>query len=221
MMEQWVMGIFVGMMMSNAGAMSNTDEFVLKIGRFEKSYPIKEAQSGSGIKIAYVNDFVDNMALIRAAADAIVAKINQAKAPVDVIVIPGDKANALGAIVVDRLTKTRPNVKLVVFRGSNKGGNVESISYQSISSDKPKKLYSRLDHADLLRGKNAIVLDDVISTGATAKASADLVRKLGGNVIGYACAATEGENDPADGGVTPQFASMPLYKIVHFPVVRG
>ncbi|MBX3457914.1 MAG: hypothetical protein KF820_06130 [Candidatus Paracaedibacteraceae bacterium] len=221
MMEQWVMGIFVGMMMSSAGATSNTDEFVLKIGRFEKSYPIKEAQSGSGIKIAYVNDFVDNMALIRAAADAIVAKINQAKAPVDVIVIPGDKANALGAIVVDRLTKTRPNVELVVFRGTNKSGNVESISYQSISSDKPKKLYSRLDHADLLRGKNAIVLDDVISTGATAKASADLVRKLGGNVIGYACAATEGENDPSEGGVTPQFASMPLYKIVHFPVVRG
>ena len=220
MMEQWVMGIFVGMMVSSAGATSNPNEFVLKIGRFEKSYPIKEAQSGSGIKIAYVDDFVDNMALIRAAADVIVAKINQAKAPVDVIVIPGDKANALGAIVVDRLTKTRPNVKLVVFRSTNKGGNVESISYQSISSDKPKNLYSRLDHAGLLCGKNAIVLDDVISTGATAKASADLVRKLGGNVIGYACAATEGENDPADGEVIPRFASMPLYKIAHFPVVR-
>lgn len=197
------------------------DNFVLKIGQFEKTYPMKEAQSGSGIKIAYVNDFVDNMALIRASADAISGQINQAKVPVDVVVIPGDKANALGALTVERLSQTHPKIKLVVFRATNKGGMTESVSYQSISSDKPKKLYSRPDHADLLRGKNVIILDDVISTGATVKASADLVGKLGGKVIGYACAATEGETDPAAGNATPTFASMPLYKIAHFPVVRG
>ncbi len=200
---------------------ASSDSFVLKIGSFEKTYPMKEAQSGSGVKIAYVNDFVDNMDLIRASADGIVAKLEKAKTLVDIIVIPGDKANALGAVVVERLGKVNPKVKLIVFRATNKGGNSQSVTYQSISSDKPKKLFSRPDHGDLMKGKNVIILDDVISTGATARASADLATQLGGKVIGFACAATEGETNPSQGVEQPMFAERPLFTVTHFPVIKG
>jgi adenine phosphoribosyltransferase len=41
-------------------------------------------------------------------------------------------------------------------------------------------------HADALKaGANVIIHDDLIATGGTAGAAADLVRQLGGNVIGF------------------------------------
>jgi adenine phosphoribosyltransferase len=42
-------------------------------------------------------------------------------------------------------------------------------------------------HADAIRqGERALIIDDVIATGGTAKAVAELVEKLGGSVASYA-----------------------------------
>lgn len=35
-------------------------------------------------------------------------------------------------------------------------------------------------------GQNALIVDDLIATGGTAKASAELIEKLGGNITGFA-----------------------------------
>ena len=46
---------------------------------------------------------------------------------------------------------------------------------------------------DRLKGKNVLLLDDVISTGGSMKALTELTEKAGGEVIGQACVLAEGD----------------------------
>ena len=51
-----------------------------------------------------------------------------------------------------------------------------------------------LDGTDIerIKGKNVLLLDDVISTGGSMKALVELTEKAGGKVIGQACVLAEG-----------------------------
>lgn len=43
-------------------------------------------------------------------------------------------------------------------------------------------------HSDALKaGERVLIVDDVLATGGTARAAADLVERLGGNVVGLVC----------------------------------
>ncbi|HYN98995.1 MAG TPA: adenine phosphoribosyltransferase, partial [Actinomycetota bacterium] len=43
-------------------------------------------------------------------------------------------------------------------------------------------------HADALKaGERVLIVDDVLATGGTARAAADLVERLGGKVVGLVC----------------------------------
>ena len=43
-----------------------------------------------------------------------------------------------------------------------------------------------IQHDAITRGQNVLIVDDLLATGGTAKASTELVKKLGGNVVGFA-----------------------------------
>ena len=43
-----------------------------------------------------------------------------------------------------------------------------------------------IQHDAIEKGQNVLVVDDLIATGGTAKASAELIERLGGNVAGFA-----------------------------------
>lgn len=209
-------------LLAGEGICDTKEIFILKVGDFEKVYPVRQPKSGAPVKIAYVTDFADNIDLLRAVslelADRL--KADGMSGKIDAVVIPGDKANALGALVVERLSQANPYVKMVVFRPSDKAGDAKSVSYQSVTHAGPKKIYARVDHEPLISGKNILILDDVISTGATVKATADLVQQMGGTVIGYACGATEGEADLANESEQEKFNGAPLFKVTHFPLVK-
>ncbi|AIK96811.1 phosphoribosyltransferase family protein [Candidatus Odyssella acanthamoebae] len=210
-------------MMMVTSIFSNQETFTLKIGDFEKAYPIRQPKSGAPVKIAYVNDFADNMALLRATTKGLREKIKAQNLiqQIDIVVIPGDKANALGALLVEKLSIDNPHLKLVIFRTTDKGGTIKSVNYQSLTSSTAKKLYASEYHQHLIQGKNVMIMDDVISTGATVKAAAELVNILGGKVKAYACGATEGEKDLASeisGKET--FDGLPFFKVAHFPLIK-
>jgi len=123
--------------------------------------------------------------------------------------------------LVEKLSVENPHLKLVIFRATDKGGAIKSVAYQSVTSSTAKKLYANEYHQHLIQDKNVVIMDDVISTGATVKAAAELVNLLGGKVIAYACGATEGEKDQAK--ETPDketFEGLPIFKIAHFPLIK-
>ena len=91
-------------------------------------------------------------------------------------------ARALG---MDRYIVARKSVKAYME-------NALWVDDVSITTKGTQKLC--LDGTDIerIKGKNVLLLDDVISTGGSMKALAELTEKAGGKVIGQACVLAEG-----------------------------
>lgn len=70
-----------------------------------------------------------------------------------------------------------------------------SVDVHSITTAKEQKLFLGQNEADQMRGKRILVVDDVISTGASLEAVLELVRHTGGEVA--ACCAVLAEGDAA------------------------
>ena len=79
----------------------------------------------------------------------------------------------------------------------------------SITTGHPQTLY--LDEKDhrILRGRNVILLDDVISTGSTLSGMQQLMEKAEAQVVGTAAVFTEGD---ADWSGVIALGNLPLFK---------
>lgn len=198
------------------------EKYNLKVGTFEKEYDIKAPTQGSKVKIAYIYDYADNLNLMQESANVLYTKLQAQNLldKIDVVVVPGDKANGMGAILATKIHEKNPKVSLVILRGSNKAGEYKKVKYQSITSAAPKEMYMREDQFMTLQGKNVIIFDDVISTGATIKAATSLVHEAKGNILAYVCVGTEGEMDVSNGGKNVElFEGQPIIKVTHMPVI--
>ena len=85
--------------------------------------------------------------------------------------------------------------RYVVARKSVKAymENAVWVEDVSITTKGVQKLCLDGVDVDRLKGKNVLLLDDVISTGGSMKALTNLVNKVGGTVIGEACVLAEGD----------------------------
>ncbi|NCB05791.1 MAG: adenine phosphoribosyltransferase [Clostridia bacterium] len=70
---------------------------------------------------------------------------------------------------------------------------VFSVSVRSITTDAEQTLYLDRGDADKMRGKRILLIDDVISTGESIRALAELVRRAGGNIVGTMAILAEGD----------------------------
>lgn len=64
---------------------------------------------------------------------------------------------------------------------------------KSITTAQPQKLYLPGDKIEKLRGKRVLIIDDVISTGASVEALEKLVELAGGTVAAKAAVLAEGD----------------------------
>ena len=64
---------------------------------------------------------------------------------------------------------------------------------KSITTEAVQTLYIDGNDAALMKGKRIIIVDDVISTGESARAVEELVKKAGGNVVGTMAVLAEGK----------------------------
>ena len=71
--------------------------------------------------------------------------------------------------------------------------NVVKFNVTSITTKGEQWLYLSEDDVNLLKGKRVLVVDDVISTGASLKALENLVEQAGGTVVGKMAVLAEGE----------------------------
>ena len=70
---------------------------------------------------------------------------------------------------------------------------VFEVTVRSITTEGEQKLYLDTADADAMKGKKILIVDDVISTGASLSAIEQLVRETGGEIVGKMCILAEGE----------------------------
>ncbi len=71
--------------------------------------------------------------------------------------------------------------------------DILSVDVRSITTEKLQTLYIGGDEADRMRGKRVLLVDDVISTGASLSALETLVERVEGTIIGRMAVLAEGD----------------------------
>lgn len=137
------------------------------------------------VKIAIFNMLGDTE-IVEAAADVLAHHMPESA---QVLIVPEVKAVPLGHALA-----VRTGLPVVIVRKIHKPymANCLDAEVVSITTGKPQTLY--LDGKDLhfVQGKNAVLVDDVISTGSTLKGLMLLMKKAQANVIAQMAVFTEG-----------------------------
>ena len=104
-------------------------------------------------------------------------------------------AEAKGIPLVHEMARLAGNQKYMLARKSPKlyMTGVLEVSVRSITTAHEQKLFLDTADAELMRGKRILIVDDVISTGASLHAIEELVRAAGGNICGRLTVLAEGE----------------------------
>ena len=86
---------------------------------------------------------------------------------------------------------------------------VFEVEVKSITTAAVQKLVLDKADAELIRGKRMLIVDDVISTGASLQAMEELVAKAGGIIAGKMAVLAEGDAQHRDDIIT--LAPLPLF----------
>ena len=156
------------------------------IGESERELPIFEV--APGVKIAIFNMLGDTEIV------EIAAKMLARDVPTDahVILAPEVKAVPLGHAL-----SVATGLPLVVVRKVRKPYMVNCLETEvvSITTGQPQTLYIDGKDLALIKGKKALLVDDVVSTGSTLKGLHALVEAAGGQVAGEMAVFTEGDSN--------------------------
>lgn len=157
-----------------------------------------------GLRIAVVNILGDTE-LVQACSRALAEKL--AHIDYDVLVTAEAKSIPLAYAL-----SVETNKPYVVLRKNYKPymGVTLYAETLSITTGKPQVLYLDEKDHDLIREKQVLLLDDVISTGSTLKGMRRVVEKAGAKVVGQAAIFTEG--DPNDWNHITALGHLPLFK---------
>jgi adenine phosphoribosyltransferase len=109
----------------------------------------------------------------------------------EVILVPEVKAVPLGHAL-----SLRSGLPYVVVRKFRKPYMINCLETEvvSITTGVPQTLYVDGKDRHLLEGKQALLVDDVISTGNTLRGMRKLIDAAGGQVVGEMAVFTEGNN---------------------------
>ena len=104
-------------------------------------------------------------------------------------------AEAKGIPLVHEMARLAGNQKYILARKAPKlyMTGVMEVAVKSITTAKEQKLYLDTADAALMRGKRILIVDDVISTGASLYAVEELVKEAGGIVCGKMTVLAEGD----------------------------
>lgn len=154
---------------------------------------------------------LDKVAWVKALATSLMERISDVLGDgVDVIVTPEAKAITLAYELTNRLGLG----DFVVARKSRKAYMTDpvSIDVQSITTQFTQQMWFGREDLDALRGRRVLVVDDVVSTGATLDALFGFLRSIDCEVVAVACVLTEGET-------RTHYDGVPLISIGHLPLV--
>ncbi len=164
----------------------------------------------SGGVCFYSLNLLGHALINRRAAQALYDEMRRKSLACDVLVAA--EAKAIG--LIQELAMLLGHDHYVILRKSRKAYMVDPLvtTVKSITTTSEQQLILDRQDLNLLYGKTACFVDDVISTGATYIAAQDLYRKATGKEFAFcACVATEGaalKNNP-QGYI--RLGHLPLY----------
>ena len=166
--------------------MTERDTYAININGVKRDLPKFEIKPG--VKIAILNILGDSE-LVQAAARGLAPKI-AAKNP-DVIVTAEAKSIPLAHAISVELNY----LPYVVLRKSYKIYMGEALQSEtlSITTGQPQTLYLDAKDRELIKGKNVVVVDDVISTGSTLQGIRLILQKADANIVAECAILTEGD----------------------------
>lgn len=181
---------------------NNHDVFTVEIAGLRRDLPLFEV--APGLRIAVLNILGDTE-LVQACARALGEKLTGLD--YDLFVTAEAKS-----IPLAHALSVETGMPYVVLRKAYKPymGVALSSETLSITTGKPQMLYLDEKDHELVRGKKAVVLDDVISTGSTLRGMHRLLKKAGVQVAANAAIFTEGE--PGDWDQVVALGHLPLFK---------
>lgn len=140
-----------------------------------------------GLRIAILNILGDTE-LVTACGRALAEKLQNVE--YDVLVTAEAKS-----IPLAHALSVETNKPYVVLRKRYKPYMGEAMRAEtlSITTGEPQTLYLDEKDQEIIQGKRAIILDDVISTGSTLQGMRLLLQKAGANIVAEAAILTEGE----------------------------
>ncbi|MBV7330458.1 adenine phosphoribosyltransferase [Chloroflexi bacterium TSY] len=172
----------------------------VEIAGITRNLPLFEVTAG--FKIAIFNMLGDTE-IVEAAASALA---DQMPSSTGVIIVPEVKAVPLGHAL-----SVRCNLPYVVVRKVQKPYMVDCLETEvvSITTGVPQTLY--IDGKDLafVKSKDALLVDDVISTGSTLKGLRSLMAKANAAIVGEMAVFTEG--DQADWPEVIALGHLPVF----------
>jgi adenine phosphoribosyltransferase len=173
---------------------------IVQIGGLTRHLPI--FQVAPGVKIAIFNMLGDTAA-VETAADLLAAQI---PANADVLIVPEVKAVPLGHALA-----VRSGLPLVVIRKVRKPYMAHCLAAEvvSITTGAPQTLFLDGKDRHLVQRKNAVLVDDVISTGSTLQGLRLLMQEAQATVVGELAVFTEG--DPADWSHVIALGHLPVF----------
>ncbi len=104
-------------------------------------------------------------------------------------------AEAKGIPLVHEMARLAGNQRYFLARKAPKlyMTGVMEVTVNSITTAREQKLYIDAADAEIMRGKRILIVDDVISTGASLAAVEQLVKEAGGLVCGRMAVLAEGD----------------------------
>ncbi len=173
----------------------------IEVAGIKRELPLVEV--APGVRIALLN-ILGDIEFVAACAQELAKKLKGVE--YDVLVTAEAKSIPLIHVLASLVEKD-----YLVLRKSFKPYMGEAISAEtvSITTGLPQTLY--LDEKDLalIKGKQVVLLDDVISTGSTQKGMRAVMDKAGAHVTAEAAIFTEG--DPAQWTHILALGHLPLF----------
>lgn len=165
--------------------MENRETYGVDIAGVHRELTLFEIKPG--LRIAILNILGDTE-LVQACAKALAVKLQ--KTPCDVFVTAETKSIPLAYALSVEMNKP-----YVIFRKSYKPymGKALQTETLSITTGEPQTLYLDEKDLELIKGKNVVIVDDVISTGSTLQGMRLLTTKAGASITSEAAIFTEGE----------------------------
>ena len=181
---------------------AHRETYRVEIAGLQRELPLFEV--APGVRIAVLNILGDTE-LVQACASALSEKL--AVYEYDILVTAEAKS-----IPLAHALSVQTEQPYVVLRKVYKPymGVALSAETLSITTGEPQMLYLDEKDHNLIRGKRAVLIDDVISTGSTLSGMRRLMEKASASVVRVAMIFTEGDAEQWDGIMS--LGHLPLFK---------